>query len=484
MSAAAPPRIHRSAAVRLAAAAALGALFAIGIHSVWSLEGRWFVIVVVAIALLAISLVWLGRFADRLLVLVLFCIPLAGFKKFLFLDDYVAWTNALGIGIVEIMLVGLYFAWACRIFVLREEDLPRPVAGDAWVALALLATALSAVSANDLSLVAYAFGNLSALVLVYFYISRNFHREHLPWLAGAIAFAAVLDGALALVQNRLGILAGLILDKGAGGDQLNERQYAVPGIEDITRGTGLTYDSHSLGLYMGMLLPFALVFIYDARLPRWMRGASLAVFLAATTGLVVSYSRSAWLCTGGVLALGVAVLWSWRDRYVLGSVIAAAMAALLTAPWVFFRLFGRLFDAPDLLLSERFRQFPIALSIWSENWLLGAGAGNYIDALSRHNQDWAFEVLVHNVPLLIGSETGLLGVVAFYGALFSALARLWRLTRVGDDLLRRFALAAFLSLLVYILDGMTDPLFREPTVYMMCWVLVGLSVALARQAKP
>jgi hypothetical protein len=461
---------------------ALGALFAASLYPLWSLEGRWFVVAAVGIGLVSLSMMFAGQLSHRLFILLLFCVPLAGFKKFLFLDDYVTWTNALGIGLIDFMLLGLYLAWACRIFVLRTAPLPRPEPADGWVALLVLAGVLSIQNASEPRLVLFALESLLVHVLVYFYVSRHFRREHLPWYLGAIAFAIVAQTALALVQNRLGMLVGLILDKGAGGEELHY-QYQVPGIEDITRGTGTTYDSHAFGIYMAMLLVYPLVFLYAGALPRRLRLASGALLLFGAAGLTVSYSRSAWLCFAAAAALGLLVLIAWRERYVVPSLVGAAIVGVSTAPWLFYRLFERLFNAPDMLLTERFDQFPVAWSIWQENFFVGAGVGNYIDAMYRHNLDWAYEVLVHNVPLYIAAETGLFGLLAYYGLVAAALLRLWRVTRLRWEPASRVALAGFLGLLAYALDGLTDPMFREPVVYLQFWVTVGVSVALARQAR-
>ena len=457
---------------------ALGAVFAACIHPLWNLEGRWFVVTVLGIALVSISMMFAGRFSNALFILLLFCVPLAGFKKFFFLDDYVTWTTALGLGIVDFLVAGLYFAWLFRIFAMREAPMPRPQAADAWAALVVLSCLLSLPGSNEPRLVVFACQNLMLHVLVYFYVSRHFSPGHVPWLLAAIGFAILVESSLAVVQNQFGILVGLILDKGAGGENL-ETQYKVPGIEDVARGTGTTYDSHSLGVFMAMVAPFALVFLYSGRLSRAARAASGLLLLAALAGLAVSYSRSAWLCGAVALAFGLAVLLHWRERNILPSLALAGAACVAAGPWLFGKIFSRLIHAPSELLTARFEQFPVAMSIWGENILFGAGAGNYLGAVERHNLDWALDILVHNVPLYIAAEMGLFGVLAYYGLVAATLVRLWRVVRRREEPGSRLALAAVLALIAYVLDGMSDPLFREPVPYLFFWILVGISVALA-----
>lgn len=460
---------------------ALGALFAVCIQPLWNLEDRWFVVTVAAVALVSISMMFAGRFSNSLLILLLFCVPLAGFKKYFFLvEDYVTWMNALGFGIIDILVAGLYVAWLFRILALRSTPMPRLEAADVWPALLVLSCLLSLPGANEPHLVLFAFQNVLLHVLVYFYVSRHFKPEHVRWLLAAIGFAIVIESVLAVVQNQFGILVGLMLDRGAGGENLNTQLYTVPGIEDVARGAGTTYDAHSLGVFMAMVAPFALVFLYSSRLPRAARAASGVLLLAALVGLAVSYSRSAWLSGALALAIGVAMLLRWRERNIVPSVAAAAVALLAAGPWLVNTVFSRLFDAPEELLAVRFEQYPVALNIWRENILFGAGAGNYVGALDRHNLDWVFNIVVHNVPLYIAAEMGLFGVVAYYGLVAATIVRLWRVVRRREEPGSRLALASLLALFVYVLDGMTDPLFREPVPYLFFWIIVGVSVALAR----
>src|SRR5207237_5223343 len=103
---------------------------------------------------------------------------------------------------------------------------------------------------------------------------------------------------------RRGQLRGLMLDKGAGGEQL-DYQEPVSGIEDVTRATGTLYDSHALGLYLAMLLPYTVVLSFLGPVPGHNRFFSILIFALGLIGLVVTFSRSGWLSC----ALSMAVAW-------------------------------------------------------------------------------------------------------------------------------------------------------------------------------
>lgn len=477
---------------RSALPALLGAFFAACLYAVWDLEGRWFIVTIAGICLVSLSMAFAGRFSELLLILLLLCVPLAGFAKWSFLDEgYYSedvrsaslYTGTLGIGVLDFLIAGLYFAWAFRIFVLRSTPLPGPRQADAWVMLYTLACVVSLWGAQFLQLGAYSLQNLLKHVLVYFYVSRHFRREHLPWYLASVAVAILAEAATGLLQYQGSLPPGLILDKGAGGDLL-EKQYRVPGIEDVSRATGLTYDSHSLGIYLAMLMPTPLVFLFHRALSVRMRLLNGAILLLGLATMLVTFSRSAWL--GSVISLGIVVgaMLAWRERYVIQGLIGLAIAGIVGAPWIFSRFLARLVDAPRELLTARFDQFPVAWSIWRENFLFGSGAGNYMERMYRLNVNWSLPEPVHNVPLFIGAEMGLFGVVAYYGLVLSALVRLWHLARGQDPLVRRVAMAAFAGLLAYVFDGMSNPLFREPTVYMCFWITVAIGVALAAETRP
>lgn len=468
-------------------AALLGGLLALCLHPIWNLEGRWFVVTVIGIALLALAMTVAGRFSELAFIVLLFSVPLAGFAKWSFLDedrfsqdvrDASLYTGTLGIGAVDFLLVGLYLAWAFRIFVMRQPMRLRLDKIDGWVGLLVLANVLSQWGAEQ-PLAIFALQHQLKYALLYFYVSRHFRREHLPWFMASVAFAVTIESVIGLLQAADWLPPGLILDKGAGSDRL-EQQYKVPGIEDVSRATGSLYDSHALGTYIAMLMPFLLMFLYGHALTLRQRVACAALVVMAFIALATTYSRSAWLGTVLSGGLCLAVLLWWRERHVGTSLFVAGVAGLVSGPWLLSKLFARLFDAPVELLLVRFEQYPVAWSMWRENFLFGAGAGNYMVRMEAMNTDWSLPEPVHNVALFIGAELGLLGVVAYYGLVAVTLYRLWTIAGQGQGAWSRLAMAAFAGMLAYVFDGMSNPIFREPTIYTCFWISVALAVALTR----
>lgn len=194
--------------------------------------------------------------------------------------------------------------------------------------------------------------------------------------------------------------------------------------------------------------------------------------------LVLTFSRSAWLSCGFSLCVTIAVFFKWRDKYIIPTLIFAFIMAFFLAPWAIGYIYERFAFAPEKLMTARYDQYRVALRIWRDHFLFGIGAGNYMEALKTYGTSSNMLLPVHNMFLWVGADTGLFGVVAFFGVIFSALRRLWKLVKVKHTLFSRVALAALTGLVAYLLDGLALPLFRESVVYMMFWFTIALSVAL------
>jgi O-antigen ligase len=468
--------------------APLGLTLALLLNCLWELDLRWFIVAVSAIGGVALSLIFIRRFSDLLLTLLIFSMPAAGFIKWfvpggLEIDQIgvYAMSGPLAVGAWDFLLGGLYLNWFARIFVLQNTPLPTPRGVD-WVVLMLVAAYGASIwGAPDVALGLFATEFLLKHVLFYFYVSRNLEYRHLSMVLLGLFFAILINTGLAIVQNRTGLLVGLAMDKGAGGEALG-LQYQVPGIEDYSRATGTAYDSHSLGLYFCMLLPFPLVLIYMRGLAWRVRALAATVFVCGLLGLVLTFSRSAWISFAISVTGAVLILLRWGERQVLPSLAVLFGVVILTAPWVINDILDRFASAPVEIMSTRFEQYGVALDIWRDHPIFGFGVGNYFEALRAYNFGFALEQPVHNVLLWVAAEAGLFGVLSFFGTIVWVLCRLWWLMHRSGWLARRLALAAAAALVAYLLDGLTDPLFRDPVVYIMFWFVLALGVALPRLA--
>jgi O-antigen ligase len=464
-----------------------GAFLALIAYKLWSLEPQHLVVVVAGVTLMCFSMAFLRRFSDFLLASLLCSIPLASFTKTFFFTNWdyesrfkaaMRFSGVVAISVPDILIAGLYFMWGVNIFVLRTRSFPRPAKYDLLPFLLVAAYLLSIPGSPTPKAAIFGTFFLARNVLLYFYVSRNVERRHLPWILAACSLAILPETGLAAFQYLTGKWLSLAWSRGVG--EGLDTQYVVPGIEHISRATGTTFDSHSFGLYMAMLAPFPFAAAFARSTPSRYRVLLAGAFILAAMAIVLSFSRSAWLSA----AISLTVCWGihllWGERRVLAPTAVIALILFTLAPWYAPLIAERFTSAGSEILTSRFDQFPIAWRIWKDHFLFGYGVGNYMEALETYNTQGVLELPVHNALLWVAAESGLFGVVAFFGVAFAALARAGKSIRRHREPSSTVAIALFSAIIAYLLDGLTDPLFREPVVYTMYWISVALTVAVAR----
>jgi len=465
-----------------------GAIFALILYKLWSLPTRFLIAISIGMILVSVSAFFIKRLSDFLLVAFFFSIPFTAFIKSLFFlsqgyDErmlgILLYSGVIGVGLPDIILWALYATWFARIFITHQSPLPSLEKNDYLALLLVLAYALSIPGTSDATASIFALGYLLRFVLAYFYVSRNFDARHIKWLFIAFFTIIFFESALALFQFGTGKLIGLAMDRGAG--VRLDQQYAVPGIEHRNRATGTSYESHTFGLIMTMMVQYAFVMMASYSQRGIYRLAATVAFALAMIAILVSFSRSAWMSCGIALLVSWGThIFVWRERRIIVPSMFVGMSMLLLSPWILQIIVERFATAGGDLLQARFDQYPVAWDIWTDHFLFGYGVGNYMDALETYNMEGVIELPVHNTFLWLGAETGLLGVIAFFGLALAAMSRMWKIVKLGRDPISRLALAVFCSLLAYLLDGLTNPLYREPGIYMMFWMAIAISLAVVR----
>ena len=467
-----------------------GALLALLVHRLWLLEkSSHFILIVGALLSSGFAALFLRRFDEFLLAVFFFCVPITGLFKTFFLisagyDDRMTAlllaSGVIGVGPLDVVLAALYAIWLFKIFVTRQSPVPTWQWPDAFVALLMLAYVLSSLRAAERQATWFAVFFHVRYVLAYFYLSRNLRWRHLPWILAIFCVVAFLEFALASYQYSTGKLTSLILDRGAGVKMSD--QYVVPGIEHRNRATGTCNESHGFGLYMAILAQVFSVGMFHRAFSSRLRFVSAAAFVAVMLSLLCSFSRSAWLAAAVALVLVWSVHLIWGERQVIIPAIMVALLGTALLPWALTIIVER-FSSAEGLLSARFEQYPVAWQIWKDHFLLGYGAGNYMWALETYNRPGVLDLPVHNVFLWIGAEMGLLGVVAYFGLAGIVLWRALMAVLKHPQAVSKVGLMVMGCLMASLLDGLTDPLYREPVVYMMFWIMLGVGVALERLGR-
>ncbi|MGC9332655.1 MAG: O-antigen ligase family protein [Anaerolineae bacterium] len=267
------------------------------------------------------------------------------------------------------------------------------------------------------------------LLLTFFLLLANAPFVTPGLIAWVLSFTIVLQasiGGLQFVQGRsLGLqrLGEVVLNPNWPG-------ISIVGIgeERWLRAYGLTQHPNLLG---GCLMVCLLILVgYALDRPHGERWVLTAFFGLGLAGLLFTFSRAAWLgaLAGGTVTMGLLSLTGARRKASWRAVVPFLIVALVVVT-IFVTTYGRLL-IPRLGLTnqgteirsveERKVLMDGALALIYRYPFLGVGLGNFAVALYRVVPETvaAYPTYqpVHNVPLLVTAELGLLG-----GALWLAL---------------------------------------------------------------
>ncbi|HAI73931.1 MAG TPA: hypothetical protein DCS28_04110 [Candidatus Moranbacteria bacterium] len=143
------------------------------------------------------------------------------------------------------------------------------------------------------------------------------------------------------------------------------------------------------------------------------------------SGLVLSFSRSAWL----IFTIGLFFIFIFQKekRKELWKIAIIFLLTLLIWTSAFSSLFFSRFSGEDRLeqksISDRTEYVQQTKEIIKDNFWLGAGAGNYTKEVFQKNPQksiWQIQP-VHNVFLLIWSELGIIGLLIFIAIIIFTL---------------------------------------------------------------
>ena len=285
---------------------------------------------------------------------------------------------------------------------------------------------------------------LGVALMVITMVSSCIARQSIPALAGLIevaaaglAFIALLDKRVQLNWVMSGLVLGLLIPVGLGlcqvffgemgastvlglaareAERLGDAVLVLSEGERVLRAYGTFPHPNIFGGYLavGLLTTLALPFVRA-------RKARAIIITVLAVGLALTASRSALLglMLGGGLTMFVmfAKNVSLTRKLVMPialGVVGLTLGMTLFAPALVASLRGGgALEARSLSeRADQYREWPATLS--GAAWLIGSGPRSYVYTLATIHADrgvWEYQP-IHNVPLLIWSEIGLLGLAA------------------------------------------------------------------------
>jgi O-antigen ligase len=252
---------------------------------------------------------------------------------------------------------------------------------------------------------------------------------------------------------------------------LNPKLIAANDVHAYFTVNSVFFDPDIFGRFLALvMILLAAVLLYDER-RREQIGATV-VLAVLWVGLVLTLSRSSL----GALLVGLGALaalrWKvWPVVLAVVVVVAVGTAAVLASP----NTFG-LNQGLNGASSGRANLVTGGINMFGDRPFWGYGSGSFVSEYrARHPGTAQTLSASHTIPVTIGAEQGLIGLLVYVALVLVALLALLRGAR-GDPA-RVAVAAAFLALVFHTLlyaDFLEDP---------VTWALLGIGSALAVDAR-
>ena len=231
-----------------------------------------------------------------------------------------------------------------------------------------------------------------------------------------------------------------------------------------------------------MTLAGVLNLVLLATLPRVLPGGfrawSVPPWVLGAAGLALTYTRGAWLGFGAGAAALLPL--SRRGRVAVLAGLVLLPVIFLLGPRELSHRFRSMFDPDEAGIRERVYMWRSGTAMWRERPWLGWGPGGVKREYPRYALPEAVKKRtghVHNTPLQILVERGLLGLGAWLAIWVAFYRRAMRLlrglgpARTGERALVAGSLAAVTGFLV---AGLSEYNFGDSEVVMLAWAVMAL----------
>jgi putative inorganic carbon (HCO3(-)) transporter len=302
-----------------------------------------------------------------------------------------------------------------------------------------------------------------------------------------LLIAGALMGSISVWQEFTGSYSN---DLG-GLAQINSAGFNVGTTEKVLRPrlAGPVGEQNRYAQILIVLVPLGFFRILGERRPS-LRATAAVLTLLITAGLLLTFSRGAFVALVGLTVLAAAMRYV-RIRDIAIALVVGVAAMGVIAPSFITRIdslvgvaefFGDTTPDPDGAILGRLTSNLAALNAFTDHPIVGVGPGQYSRALSNQ---YANELdlrhftgtrRAHNLYLETAADLGVIGLSAFLGIAAATLLGLWRVRRrwLGKrPLLADLATSMWFSVIAYLATAV----FLHLSYERYLWVLLALAAA-------
>lgn len=395
------------------------------------------------------------------------------------LDFTIGHTGHLGgaagwqISAFDAVLFVLYVMWILEL-VKKRTFTVRLVPEITIPALLLIGSAaISAINAKHIDLCVYELVEIIKMFFCFIYLANNIKTDKdIKLIIYVFIYCLFFEGFLGWMQHRTG---EPLFPTALGGPSL---------IDDRVTGTWRSYNDFSW--YLTFFLPIALCQMFSG----WGSRFKIICFASLATGsaaLAWTRGRSGWIsfAVAAIFVFCFTFLKIENKKKIIKTFIAIITIVVLLVPLyprLYNKVYGR-FTADDKGSAEsRWPQFKMAIDIWEDHLLIGAGLNNYTEIMEEYDytDEGIFEIThfqVHNIFLQICAEMGLFGILAFllfiFSIFYSGVIYIINNTNIDSYL----TIGMLAGIIAFLLHGLFDALSLGGKMFSFVWTFAGILMA-------
>ena len=240
--------------------------------------------------------------------------------------------------------------------------------------------------------------------------------------------------------------------------------------QGVVRYEGFVFEPNTFAMFQIYLIPLLMFLFAVYRRPLIARPIFGAAIIASVIVLVLSFSRGGFVAL--VCALLLLILLEYRNKKVFAVGLIMIAATAVYSPAVYWERIQSILNpslqVQDFSVFTRFETMKVALRLGLTHPWLGVGIDNFIYQSAYYIP---YKLVVHDTPLQIFAELGLIGFGFFAAIVGYNLLILKRLmTRRGDPEANQIGKMLFIQQIAILVNSLFIPTSWD----MIFWFTLGL----------